>query len=264
MRDLVSYVPALQELLDSELYARLLHEAAESLGKHAEVSLHREDGLLITDLRHAEESYERVQIYGPFFHGKQDAVLEALVILIGLLATSRPFCWAGEVILRIESLDQVCWIVNLSGEDIRGGPEPLDQALSKMSCLGRGMASENLLSYFPDLKENLPDWEVEHIRSCCLSLVRRQDDHYLAIDLSLRGNGKILAETFRFKPGIARVSWGPCVATYRAHIVDFVRELAGRINKLMKTKLPGPVVTWWGPMEVAITPPGFLPTEYLF
>jgi hypothetical protein len=264
MRDIVSYVPVLQNLRDSELYARLLHEAAESLDKHAEMSLHRKDGLLITDLRHADESHERILIYGSFFHGKQDAVLEAMVILTGLLATNRPFCWAGEFTLGIESPDQVDWIVDLSGKVIQGGPEPLDQALSKMSCLGEGMASENLLSYFPDLKENLPDWEVEYIRSCCLSLVRRQDDHHLAIDLSLRGNGTILAETCRFKHGIVWGSLGPCAATYRAHIVDFVRELAGRIDELMETKLPGPVVTWWGPMKVAITPPGFLPMEYLF
>jgi len=263
MRDIVSYVPVLRELRDPELYARLLHEAAESLGRHAEVSLHREDGLLITDLRHADESCERVQIYGQFFRGRQDAVLEALVILTGLLATSRPYCLAGEFVLRIESPDQVHWIFNLGGEDIRGGPEPLDQVLGKMSCLGGGMASENLLSYFRDIKENLPDWEAEYIRSCCLSLVRRQDDHHLGIDLSLERDGTILAQITRFYPG-AWVSWGPRVATYRAHIVGFVRELAGRINELMETKPPSPVVTWWGSMKVAITPPGFLPMKYLF
>jgi hypothetical protein len=263
MRDIVSYVPVLQNLRDSELYARLLHEAAESLDKHAEVSLHREDGLLIADLRHADESHERVQIYGPFFHGKQDAVLEALVILTGLLATSRPFCWAGEFILRIESLDQVYWIVDPGGEDIQGGPGPLDQALSMMSCLGEGAEPENMLSYFSDLKGNLPDWEVEHIRSCCLSLVRWQNDHCLRINLSLERNGTILAQTTRLYPDFGG-SLGPCLATYRTNIVSFARELAGRINELMETKPSGPVVTWWGPMKVAITPPGFLPTKYLF
>jgi hypothetical protein len=261
MSALRPYVP----LRHLALFARLFQEAAEAVGKDLEVPLLHEGEHLIVALPHSNGSADLVEIGGPFFRGKgeKEAALDALTVLVDLLAADRPFCSAGKFALIIESPDRVLWAVEAGGKKVEGGPEPLDQALSRMSGMDKEEAPGNLLPCIPSLAKELSDWEVERLRSCCLSLVRGHYDHRLKIDLSLARGGTILARTCSFKPGLW-ANLGPNVAAYRGHVADFVRELAKRIGELLKTDLPEALVTRWGDMKVAITPSHVLPTKYLF
>jgi hypothetical protein len=230
------------------------------MGRTFKVPLLHKGEPLIVALLHWNGSADLVEIVGSFFHGKkeEDVLLNAQIVLAGLLATDRPSCSAKKFVLNIESPDQVFWAVEVGGKEIRGGPDPLNQALSRMSCAGEEEAPGNLLPHIPSLVEELPSWDVKHLRSCCLSLVRGYYDHRLEIDFSLAKEGKILARTY------IRSNPGPNAAAYRGHAAAFVRELAKRIGDLLKTDLSKALVTQWGDMEVAITRPNVPPTKYLF
>jgi hypothetical protein len=260
MSDLAPYVVA----RNPALFARMLQEAAEAVGKDFEASPLHEGKPLIAALPHSDGSADLVEIGGPFFHGKEDAaVLNALTVLVGLLAAARPSCSARKFVLNIESPDQARWAVEVSGKRIEGKqPEPLNQALGWMSCVGEEEAPGNLLLHIPDVMKELPGWEAEHLRSCCLTLVRGRYDHRLKITLSLAKGGTILARTCSFKPGFwARP--GPNVVAYRGHAAAFVLELAKRIGELIEADLPEALVTRWGEVKVAITLPNVPPTKYL-
>jgi hypothetical protein len=259
MSALAPYVP----LQTPALFARLLQEAAEVVGRDFEMPpLHKGEPLIAT-LPHSNGSADVVEISGSFFHGKEDtATLDAITVLAGLLATDRPSCSARKFALNIESPDRALWAVEVGGRRIEGGPDPLNQALIQMSCAGEEEVSGNLLPHIPSLAKELPGWEVEHLRSCCLSLVRGRYDHRLKITVSLAEKGTVLARTWRFKPGL----WGdmgPNVVAYRGHAAALVRELAKRIAELLETDLPEALVTRWGDMKVAITLPHVPPTKYL-
>jgi len=259
MSNLAAYV----SLRVPALSARLLQQAAEAVSKDFETTLLHQGEPLIAALPHWNGSADLVEIRGAFFHGKEDAILDALTVLAGLLAADRPFCFAGRFTLNIEGPDRVLWAVEAGGRKIEGGPEPLGQALSRMSCAGEEEAPGSLLPHIPGLAKELPSWEVEHLRSCCLSMVRGRYDHRLEITVSLAKGGKILARTWSFKPGL----WanpGPNAAAYRGHAAAFVKGLAEKIDDLLKTDLPEALVTWWGDMKVAITRPHVQPTRHLF
>jgi hypothetical protein len=257
MSALLSYLP----LRNQALFARLFQEAAEAVGKNFEASPLHERKPLIAALPHSDGRADLVEMGGSFFYGKEDAVVNALIVLVGLLAAGRPSCSVRKFVLNIESPDQVLWAVEAGGKKIEGGPEPLDQALSRMSCAGEEEAPGNLLPHIPSLAKELPEWEVEHLRSCCLSLARGRYDYHLKITVSLAKEWKILARTCGFKPGWAKT--GPNVAAYRGHAAAFVRELAKRVGELLETDLPEALVTRWGDVRVAITPFHVSPTKYL-
>jgi hypothetical protein len=261
MSDLATYLT----LRAPALSARLLQQAAEAVGRHFKVLLLHKGEPLIVALPHSDGRADLVEIGGQFFLGKkeEDAVLNALIVLVGLLDADRPSCSAKKFALNIESPERVFWAVEAGGKEIQGGPDPLNQALSRMSCAGEEEAPGNLLPNIPSLAKELPEWEVERLRSCCLSLERGRYDYRLKITVSLAKEWKILARTCSFKPG----SWaktGPNVATYRGHAAAFVRELAKRVGELLETDPPEALVTRWGDMKVAITPFHVMPTRHLF
>ncbi|MFZ8844883.1 hypothetical protein [Thermoflexus sp.] len=258
MSALLSYLP----LRNQGLFARLFREAAEAVAKNFGESPLHEGKPLIAALPHSDGKADLVEIGGPFFYGKEDAIVNALIVLVGLLAADRPLCSPRRFVLNVESPDRVRWAVEAGGREFEGGPEPLDQALSRMSCAGEEEVPGNLLPHIPAAAKALPSWEVEHLRSCCLSLARGRYDHLLKITFSLAKEGTILARTCSVKPG----SWaklGPNVVAYRGHAAALVRELAKRIGELIETDLPEALVTRWGEMKVAITLPHVPPTKYL-
>jgi hypothetical protein len=260
MSDMATYVT----LRAPALSARLLQEAARAVGRAFKVPLLHKGEPLIAALPHSDGSADLVEIGGPFFLGKkeEDAFLNALIVLVGLLDADRPSCSAKKFALNIESPDQVFWVVEAGGKEIERGLDPLDRALSRMSCAGEEEAPGNLLPHIPGLAEELPGWEVEHLRSCCLSLARGRYDYHLKITVSLAREWKILARTCSLKSGLAKT--GPNVAAYRGHAAAFVRELAKRVGELLETDPPEALVTRWGDVKVAITPFHVMPTRYLF
>jgi hypothetical protein len=258
MSVLLSYLP----LRNQAPFARLFQEAAEAVAKNFEASPLQEGKPLIAALPHSDGKADLVEIGGSFFYGKEDAVVNALIVLVGLLAADRPLCSPKKFVLNIESPDRVRWAVEVGGKEIEGGPEPLNQALIRMSCAGEEEVPGNLLPHIPVVAKELQSWEVERLRSCCLGLARGRYDHLLKITVSLAKEGTILARTCSFKPG----SWakiGPNVVAYRGRATAFVLELAKRIGELIETDLPEALVTQWGEMKVAITLPHVPPTKYL-
>jgi len=257
MSALLSYLP----LRNQELFVPLFREAAEAVAKNFGEPPFHEGKPLIAALPHSDGKADLVEIGGPFFYGKEDAVVNALIVLVGLLSADRPLCSPRRFVLSVESPDRVRWAVEAGGREFEGGPEPLDQALSRMSCAGEEEVPGNLLPHIPSLAKELPEWEVERLRSCCLSLMRGRYDYYLKITVSLAREWKILARTCGFKPGWAKT--GPNVAAYRGRAAAFVRELAKRVGELLETDLPEALVTRWGDVRVAITPFHVSPTKYL-
>jgi hypothetical protein len=258
MSGLLSYLPS----RNWALFARLFREAAEAVGSGFETPPLHEGRPLIATLPHSDGKADLVEIGGPFFHGKEDAFVNALIVLAGLLAADRPLCSARNFVLNIESPDRVLWAVEVGGRKIEGGPEPLGQALSQMSCAGEEELPGNLLPHIPVVAKELSNWEVEHLRSCCLSMSRGRYDHILKITVSLAKEGTILARTCNIKPG-SRANLGPNVVAYRGRAADLVLELAKRIGELIEADLPEALVTWWGETKVVITLPRVPPTKYL-
>jgi hypothetical protein len=188
MSVLLSYLP----LRNQALFARLFQEAAEAVAKNFEASPLQEGKPLIAALPHSDGKADLVEIGGSFFYGKEDAVVNAPIVLVGLLAADRPLCSPRKFVLNIESPDRVRWAVEVGGKEIEGGPEPLNQALIRMSCAGEEEVPGNLLPHIPVVVKELQSWEVERLRSCCLGLAHGRYDHLLKITVSLAKEGTIL------------------------------------------------------------------------
>jgi hypothetical protein len=220
-------------------------------------------------LPHSSGPDDKVEIGGAFFSASQNPVREVEKILVDLMATARPFCEGWIFGLDIRSLERVEWRARDWSDEykIQGGPEPLDQALAKMSRLGREEERpESMLSLVGILEEELPDWEVTLLRSCCLSLRKMREDRlFYAIDLSLAPEGAVLASTSirtSIHSGGKIIAEGKSVATYREHILPFISEVAKRIAELA-VPLSKPVAAQWGQVPVVIAPPDLSPDKFL-
>jgi hypothetical protein len=232
-------------------------------------------------LPHSSGPDDRVEIGGTFFSAAKNPIREVEDILAALMAAARPFCEGWIFELDIQSPERVGWRARDWSDkgEIRGGPEPLDQALAKMSRLGREEGHEesheegrkekrpkSMLHLVGILEEKLPDWEVSLLRSCCLSLRKiREDRLFYAIDLSLAPEDAVLASTSirtSIYSGGKIIAEGKSVATYREHILPFILEVAKRINELA-VPLSEPVAAWWGQVPVVIAPPDLPPDKFL-
>jgi hypothetical protein len=121
-------------------------------------------------LPHSSGPDDKVEIGGAFFSAAKNPTREVENILVALMATARPFCQGWTFELDVWSLERVEWRARDWSDEykIQGGPEPLDQALAKMSRMGREEERpESMLSLVGILEEKLPDWEVTLLRSCC-------------------------------------------------------------------------------------------------
>jgi hypothetical protein len=216
-------------------------------------------------LPHSSGPDDKVEIGGAFFSASKDPIRDVENILADLMAIARPFCQGWLFELNIQSLEHVEWRARdwLDKTEIRGGPEPLDQALAKMSRLGHKEEQlESMLPFVEILGETLPDWEVSLLRSCCLSLRKSREDRlFYAIDLSLAPGRAVLAST-SIRSGDKIIAEGKSVATYREHILPFILEVAKRINELA-VPLSEAVATQWGQVPVVIAPPDLSPDEFL-
>jgi hypothetical protein len=221
-------------------------------------------------LPHSDDPSDRVEIGGAFFSAVENPVQNVRDILVDLMKTTRPFCQGWIFELDIQDLEHVEWRVRdwLHEDKIRGGgPEPLDQALIRMSRPGHEEGQlENMLSLVGTSEEQLPDWEVTFLRSCCLSLRKEREDRlFYAINLSLAPEDAVVASTSirtSIGNGDKVIVDGKRVATYREHIQSFVLEVAKRIDSLTP-HLTEAVSTEWGQMPVVITPPDLWPDKFL-
>jgi hypothetical protein len=220
-------------------------------------------------LPHSSGLDDKAEIGGAFFSAAENPIREVESVLAALMATARPFCEGWIFELDIQSPERVEWRARdwSDKREIRGGPEPLDQALDKMSRLGREEERpESLLSLVGILEEELPDWEVSLLRSCCLSLRKKREDRlFYAIDLSLVPEDAVLASTSirtSIRSGGKIIAEGKSVATHREHILPFILEVAKRINELA-VPLSEPVAAWWGQVPVVIAPPDLSPDKFL-
>lgn len=216
-------------------------------------------------LPHSSGPDDKVEIGGAFFSASENPIRDVENILVDLMAIARPFCQGWIFELDIQSLERVEWRArDWSDEsEIRGGPEPLDQALARMSRLGHEEEQpESLLPLVGILEEKLPDWEVSLLRSCCLSLRKiREGRLFYAIDLSLAPGRAVVAST-SIRSGGRVVAEGKSVATYREHILPFTLEVAKRIAELA-VPLSEAVATQWGQVPVVIAPPDLSPDKFL-
>jgi hypothetical protein len=220
-------------------------------------------------LSHSSGPDDKVEIGGAFFSASKNPIRDVEDILVDLEAIARPFCQGWIFELGIQSLERVEWRARdwSDKSEIRGGPEPLDQALAKMSRLGHEEEQpESLLPLVGILEEKLPDWEVSLLRSCCLSLRKKREDRLsYAIDLSLAPGRAVLASTSirtSIHSGDKVIAEGKSVATYREHILPFILEVAKRINELA-VPLSEPVAAQWGEVPVVIAPPDLSPDKFL-
>jgi hypothetical protein len=183
-------------------------------------------------LPHSSGSDDRVEIGGAFFSAAKNPIREVESILADLMATARPFCEGWIFELDIQSPERVVWRARDRSDkgEIQGGPEPLDQALAKMSRLGREKERlESMLPLVEILEEKLPDWEVGLIRSCCLGLRKAWEDIFCAIDLSLALDAVLASTSIR----ASIHSVGKIVKRgKREHILSFILEFAKEINEL--------------------------------
>ncbi len=217
-------------------------------------------------LPHSSGPDDKVEIGGAFFSASKNPIRDVEDILVDLVAIARPFCQGWIFELNIQGLEHVEWRARdwSDKNEIRGGPEPLDQALAKMSRLGHEEEQpESLLPLVGILEEKLPaDWEVSFFRSCCLSLRKKREDRlYYAIDLSLAPERAVLAST-SIHSGERVIAEGKSVATYREHILPFILGIAARIKELA-VPLSEAVATQWGQVPVVIAPPDLSPDKFL-
>jgi hypothetical protein len=253
------------------LYHRLRLIATGAISGSAEAKhatpLRREGDWWIVSLPHHDHTTDLIKIGGSFLLKSEDTTRDILDVLVGVLSASRPFCLTGEFVLEIKSPGRVRWTAESRDGEARGGPEPLDQALIKMSRLGiEEEPSENLLTIIPDLEKELPDWKVGFFRSCCLDLLQQRGDLLLTISLCLTPGRTVMLRTLSFHQTKLGSSGGACAATYRDHILPFVREAATRVDELLNFQFPPDaeaVMTWWGLMQVSISPHGHLPWLFL-
>jgi hypothetical protein len=255
--------PALRE--------RLLQVAVESVSGESATPLLRVGDWWVAHLPHHDSRADLVRIGGPFFLGKEkeEAIRDVLDILVGVLAASRPFCSIGEFDLEIEGPDRVRWAFGEEGDrekdKVRGGPEPLDQALVHMSYLGIDEEPfENMLAIAPSL-EALPGWGVKFLRSCCLTLAQQRGDLTIEIGVFLTPKHTVSLCTKSVEPN-SKPKLGACAATYLGHILPFVREATERVDELLEFQFPPDteaVVMRWGRKPVSISPHGHQPWQFL-
>jgi hypothetical protein len=184
-------------------------------------------------LPHSSGHDDKVEIGGAFFSEAKNPIREVESILAALMATARPFCEGWIFELDIQSPERVGWRARdwSDKRKIQGGPEPLDQALAKMSLLGREKERpESMLPLVGALEEKLPDWEVGFIRSCCLSLRKTRGDIFCAIDLSLAPEDAVLA-SISIRAPIHSVS-KIVKRDKREQVLSFILEVAEEINEL--------------------------------
>jgi hypothetical protein len=257
-------------MVDQALYERLHQTAFEAVSGKSATPLLRAGDWWVASLPHHDSKADLVKIGGPFFLEKEDVAQDVLNILVGVLAASRPFCLAGEFDLEIEGPDRVRWVAGERGDDeekkTRGGPEPLDRALVKMSYLGiEEEPFENMLAIVPSLEKALPDWRARFLRSCCLTLAQQRGDLHVEVSLFLTPRHTVSLCTKSLQPnGDSKA--GACAATYRGHILQFVREAAERVDELLDFRFPPDteaVVMRWGKKPVSISPHGHLPWLFL-
>jgi hypothetical protein len=231
-------------------------------------------------LPHSSGPDDKVEIGGGFFSASENPIQDVENILADLMAIARPFCQGWIFELNIQSSGQVEWHASdwSNKVKIQGGPEPLDQALARMSSLGhKGEQLESMLDFIGDLEKKLLDlekkqldleekltgWEVSLLRSCCLRLRKeRKDRLFYAIDLSLATGRAVLASTSIRTSDDVLIAEGKSVATYREHILPFTLEIAKRIEELA-VPLSMAVATQWGQVPVVIAPPDLSPDKFL-
>jgi len=256
-------------MVNSVLYERLRRVVVESVGGESATPLLRvEEDWWVASLPHHDSKADLVKIGGPFLLEKEDAVRDILDILVGVLAAHRPFCIAAEFELRIEIPELVWWVAKEMGydEEIEGGPDPLDQALIRMSRLDSDEELfDNMLGVVSPLETALPGWSVKLLRSCCLTLAQQRGDLLIEIGLFFTPKHTVSLCAKSLKPdGGSKV--GACAATYRGHILPFVREAAKRVDELLDFQFPHDakaVVMQWGEKLVSISPHGHLPWRFL-
>jgi hypothetical protein len=209
-----------------------------------------------------------VKIGGPFFLERGDVAQDVLNILVGVLAAHRPFCTAAEFELRVETPDRVWWVAKERGygEEIRGGADPLDQALIRMSRLNSDEELfDNMLAVVSSLETALPDWGVKLLRSCCLTLAKQPEDPLIEIGLFFMPRHTVSLCTKSLQPnGDSKL--GACLATHRGHILPVVREATERVDELLEFQFPPDaeaVVMRWGKKLVSVSPHGHLPWQFL-
>jgi len=222
-------------------------------------------------LPHSSGPDDKVEIGGAFFAEAESPIREVESILAALMATARPFCEGWVFELDVRSPERVAWRARdwSDKREIRGGPEPLDQALAKMSRLGREEGHEegrkekrpkSMLPLVGILEERLPDWEVSFLRSCCLSLRKRREDIVCAIDLSLVPEDAVLASA---SVRASTNSVGKIVKRGgREDILSFILEVAEEINELAEL-LSKLATAQHGQVLVVIAPPDLPPDKFL-
>jgi hypothetical protein len=226
----------------------------------------RQGELVTFYLPHSSGPDDRVEIGGAFFSASEDPIRDVGNILADLMAIARPFCQGWIFELNIQSPEHVKWRMSDWSDkvEIQGGPEPLDQALARMFRLGREEEQlKSMLDFIGALEEELPDWEVSLLRSCCMSLRKKLEGHlFYAIDLSMAAKLTVLAFTSIRKSDDVLVEKGKSMATYLEHILPFALEIARRISELA-APLSKVVTTQWGQVPVVIAPPDCSPDRFL-
>ena len=251
------------------LYERLHQTVVEAVGGKPAIQFLHAGDQWVASLPHHDAKADLVKIGGPFFLGKGDVARDVLDILIGVLAASRPFCTAAEFELQVETPERVRWVAKERGydEEIEGGPDPLDQALIRMSRLDSDEEPfDNMLAVVSSLEKELPDWRVRLLRSCCLTLAQQRGDLLVEIGLFFTPMHTVSICTKSLRPnGDSKL--GACAATYRGHILPFVREAAERVDELLDFRFPpgaeAVVMRWEEFMQVSISPHGHLPWRFL-
>jgi hypothetical protein len=255
-------------MVDQALYERLQQIVVEAVGGKSATPLLRAGDWWVASLPHHDSKADLVKIGGPFFLEKEDVAQDVLNILVGVLAASRPFCTAAEFELRAETPELVWWVAEERGyeEEIEGGPDPLDQALIRMSRLDSDEEPfDNMLAVVSSLEKALPDWRVRLLRSCCLTLAQQRGDLLVEIGLFFtpRHTVSLCTKSLRSN-GDSKL--GACAATYRGHILQFVLEAAERADELLDFRFPPDaeaVVMRWKKNLVSISPHGHLPWRFL-
>jgi len=255
-------------MVAQELYERLRQNVVEAVSVESATQLLRAGDQWVASLPHHDDKADLVKIGGPFFLGKGDVARDVLDILIGVLAASRPFCTAAEFELQVETPERVRWVARERGydEEIQGGPDPLDQALIRMSRLDSDEEPfDNMLAVVSSLEKELPDWRVRLLRSCCLTLAQQRGDLLVEIGLFFTPMHTVSICTKSLRPsGDSKL--GACAATYRGHVLQFALEAAERIDELLDFWFPPDaeaVVVRWGKKPVSISPHGHLPWQFL-
>jgi hypothetical protein len=263
-------------MVDQALHERLRQIVVEAVGGKSATPLLRAGDWWVASLPHHNSKADLVKIGGPFFLEKEDVAQDVLNILIGVLAARRPFCTAAEFELRVETPELVWWVAKERGheEEIQGGPDPLDQALIRMSRLDSDEELfDNMLAVVSSLETALPDWRVKLLRSCCVTLSQQrcmtlaQQRVDLLVEIGLffaPGHTVSLCTKGLWPNGDSKL--GACAATCWGHILQFVLEATKRIDELLDFQFPPnaeAVVMQWEKMRVSVSPHGHPAWKFL-